>query len=52
MPLIMAKKVTYQLGTDVDDILRHQEDQGIHFASDRDSEFGYIVHLVNMLILL
>lgn len=46
MPSIMAKD-TYELGADVDDILRHQEDQGIHFSGDRNSEFGYIVHLVS-----
>jgi hypothetical protein len=43
----MAKD-THELSPDVDDILGHQEDQGVHFASDRNSEFGYIVHFVGI----
>ena len=42
----MAKD-TYELGANVDDILGHQEDQSIHFAGDRNGEFGYSVQLIS-----
>ena len=45
-------KDTYELGANVDDILGHQEDQGVHFAGDRNGEFGYIVQISVPLILL
>lgn len=44
--MVIAKD-TYKLGTNVDDILGYQEDQGIHFTGDRDGEFGFITQFLS-----